>query len=78
MGPEAQLLVKKISEKMSHKTGNTKHETMGFIRKRIQFDLLRTTIIALRGFRGKKSGAEVEVGEVDINLEPFIGGPFLI
>ena len=74
MSPEAQLLVKKISEKMSRKTGNTRHETIGFIRKRLRFDLLRTTIIALRGFRGKKSGAEVEVGEVDINLEPVFGG----
>ena len=76
MAPEAQLLVKRIAEKMAQKSGTKMNETIGFIRKRVRFDLLRTTIIALRGYRGKKSASEMDVNEIDINLEPPVGGFF--
>ena len=43
---------------------------MTFIRKRIRFDLLRTTITALRGKRGTKSNSAMKIADLDINLEP--------
>ena len=45
-------------------------EAMTFIRRRIRFDLLRTTVIALRGERGLKSSSAVKIADLDINLEP--------
>ena len=71
MGLEAQVLFKRIAEKMSRKSGTRYSDTISFIRKRIRFDLLRTTIIALRGHRGKKIGAPDEIETLDINLEPY-------
>ena len=43
---------------------------MKFIRKRIRFDLLRTTIIALKRERGIKSNSAVKIAELDMNLDP--------
>ena len=69
MGQEAQTFFRRIAEKTSVRTGQKYSDVISFIRKRIRFDLLKTTIIALRGDRGKKMRAE-GVADLDINLEP--------
>ena len=48
MGEDAQTLFKKVATKMANKTGQKYSETITFIRKRLRFDLLNTTVIALR------------------------------
>ena len=45
---------------------------MTFIRKRIRFDLLRTSVIALRGERGLKGSSAVKIADLDITLEPVL------
>ena len=72
MGNEANTLVKRIAQRTSLKTGQRYSDVMSFIRKRIRFDLIKTTTIALRGHRGKRVGAADEVAELDLNLEPVI------
>ena len=47
MGVEAKSLIKRIAERTSTKSGQTYADTMKFLRTRLRFDLLRTTIIAL-------------------------------
>ena len=70
-GLEAQKLLKKIAEKMESHPGQRYADAMGFIRKRIRFELLKTTVIALRGHRGKARNSEAhEISELDLNLEP--------
>ena len=75
MGVEAQTTFKRIALKMSYKTGQRYCDVIGFIRKRIRFDLLyiRTTVIALRGYRGKRIEEKVEIADLDINLEATSG-----
>ena len=71
MGEEAKTFCKKIAEKMAQKTGQRYSETITFIRKRLRFDLLKTTVIALRGYRGKPSPTSpTEIAELDLNLAP--------
>ena len=70
MGREAETFFKKLADKMARKTGQRYSEAITFIRKRLRFDLLRTTVIALRGERGRTSRDTVEISELDINLEP--------
>ena len=41
---------------------------MAFIRNRIRFDSLRTTIISLRVDRRMKSGSVVKIADYDIRL----------
>ena len=74
MGREAHNLFKNIAEKMSNKTGQRYSETIAFMRKRLRFDLLKTTIIALRGYRGKRPEERVEIMDLDINLETTAEG----
>ena len=41
------------------------------LRKRLRFELLKTTVIALRGYRGKKiEDSNNIIGELDLNLDP--------
>ncbi len=73
MGNEAKNLFKRIAEKMAAKTGQRYSETITFIRKRIRFDLLKTTVIALRGHRGKHPVPETEdISKLDINISPRV------
>ena len=69
---EAQILIKRIAERMSRKTDQRYSDTISFIRKRLRFDLLKTTIIALRGHRGKYAAVSKEIKELDLNLEPTV------
>ena len=72
MGKEAQKLVKTLAQKMEGVNGQRYSDSVSYIRRRIRFELLRTTVIALRGDRGRRvRDAEVEIGELDLNLEPF-------
>ena len=69
MGEEAQKLTKRLAEKYALKSGQKYSETISFIRKRLRFDLLKTTIIALRGYRGKQHNTP-DISDLDINLIP--------
>ena len=74
MGMEAQKLFKRIAEKMEYTTGQRYADAMGFIRKRLRFELLKTTLIALRGYRGRakypEEGINENFSQMDLNLEP--------
>ena len=70
MGPEAKHLVKKLAERTSAKSGQSYADVMKFLRTRMRFDLLRTTIIALRGARGKRIPSPDTINEMDMNLVP--------
>ena len=66
MGEEAKTLSKRVAAKTSQKYS----ETITFIRKRLRFDLLKTTVIALRGYRDKPSPSiSTEISELDLNIE---------
>ncbi|KAG1676028.1 Methyltransferase-like protein 23 [Nymphon striatum] len=72
MGREAQKLLKILAERTELKTGQSYSDAMGFMRKRLRFELLKTTIIALRGYRGKRTDGIMDIGDLDLNLEPII------
>ena len=70
MGVEAQRLVKRIAEKYTTKTGQQYSHAISHIRRRLRFDLLRTTVIALRGHRGKPTDVSPTIANLDLNLIP--------
>ena len=74
MGKEASRLVKRLAQRMEFSTGQRYADAVGYIRKRLRFEILKTTVIALRGDRGarlRSANNIVNVGELDLNLEPF-------
>ena len=58
---------------MEFSTGQRYADAVGYIRKQLRFEILKTTVIALRGDRGARlrSSNNVVVKELDLNLEPF-------
>ena len=68
MGKEMDVLVRQIATKLSVKRGERYSDTVGFVRRRIRFDLLRTCVIALRGH--KKTSAPDSIRDLDFNLRP--------
>ena len=66
---EATLFYKRIAERVASKTLQKYSDVVSFIRRRLRFDLLKTTLIALRGFRGsKRNSLSSPIGDLDINL----------
>ena len=72
MGEEAKKMVKRLAEKYAMKSGQSYAESVSFIRRRLRFDLLKTTIIALRGYRGKPRMETQDVSELDLNISPDV------
>ena len=75
MSEETNKAVKRLAQRMETVTHQRYSEVVGFIRKRLRFELLKTTVIALRGDRGARSRNELNMSmpieEIDVNLEPF-------
>ena len=74
MGPEAPKLVKRLAERMEIATGQRYSDAVSFIRRRLRFQLLKTTGIALRVERGRRSIETENVEDLDLNLEPRVLG----
>ena len=70
MGNEAARFFKRLAGKISSKSGQTYSDTVAFIRRRLRFDLLKTCVISLRGFRRKMNAKTTEMGSLDLNLRP--------
>jgi len=73
MGKEAQKFYQHFAQKLSWKTGQKYNETITLVRRRLRFDLLKTTIISLRGHRGSKPGdrstSPTSIADMDFNLQ---------
>ena len=50
-GKEADKLIRRMAERKSAKRGETYSSVVSFLRRRFRFDLLKTCIIALRGYK---------------------------
>ena len=70
MGCEAERFMKRLAEKMSYKNAGSQYSTnMSFLRRRLRFDLLRTTLVSLRGYRGKRTETMCKkISDLDLHL----------
>ena len=63
-------LVRQIAMNLSLKSGERYSDVVGFITRRLRFDLLRTCVIALRGY--KKNAAPEKIEDLEFNLRPVL------
>ena len=72
MGPESTRYHKKLAELISVKRGEEYSHVVNHIRTRIRFALLRCTLIAIRGERGKRRRRDTDapLSEISFNLIP--------
>ena len=69
--PEAQNLVKRMAVMISTKKKEAYSDVMRHLRTKIRFRLLKTTLIAIRGYRGPaREAKETMTEEIDFNLIP--------
>ena len=54
MAPQCQIVVKKLAEKLNEKQGTNQSVVTGWLRVRLSFALLRTSLQCIRGTRRKK------------------------
>ena len=67
MSPECNAFFKRLAEKLSFKLDQNYSNVISFIRRRIRFDLLKTCLISIRGFKGKYYQSN-KIEELDLNL----------
>ena len=63
-------MVKQMANMISQKTKEEYSQVMSHLRTRIRFSLLRSTLIAVRGERGKCRKPKVDVTELSFNTIP--------
>ena len=75
MGQECQRLNKRLAEMIALKRGENYSHVMQHVRCRLRFALLKATLVAVRGVRGRSRGGEEEeddVGDISFNLIPTL------
>ena len=71
MGPECSRVNRRLAELTSMKTGESYSLVIKHLRTRLRFALLRATLIAVRGVRGRwREDDELNVDEISFNLIP--------
>ena len=69
MGKEAETFVKHLAQKITLKKSRIYSNVVSFIRRRLRFDLLKTSLISLRGHRGYIKRIPLAINELDYNLQ---------
>lgn len=69
MSIECKRFYKRIAQLLANKNGQSYSDMISWIRKRISFEILKTCVIAVRGFRGPKyKNKMMTFSEMDFNL----------
>ena len=69
MGIEAQQFFKRRAEKIAMKKDAPYPKVNSFVRRRVRFDLVKTTLIALKSFSGKVLQVPEKISNLDTHLE---------
>ena len=68
MGPECSRFNKRVAELITAKRKEHYSEVMRHIRTSLRFALLRSTLVAVRGIRGKDSNGTAKLDDISYNL----------
>ena len=69
MGPKCEEAMKKLARMMSEKRGERYESVITFMRVNLRFALLRSTLIAVRGERGKLQRSLPYMSKLNLDLE---------
>ena len=70
MGPSCKILLKRLVEKLSFLKKERTGIVMNHLRTRVRFAILRSTLIALRGNRGKINSDYISLEDVSLDILP--------
>ena len=66
MAPQSSIVIKRLAERISKRQNMAFSVVSGFLRCRLSFALLRTTLIGLRGTRRQRVTTQNNI-ELDVN-----------
>ena len=69
-GPQSTRYHKRLAEKIARKRNEEYRHVLSHMRTRVRFSLLRSTLVAIRGERGKKQAAAKPFASIAFNLIP--------
>ena len=75
MGKECKNLIRRCAYLISNKRGERYADVMSHITTRIRMALLKSTLISIRGYRGKQKINEQPLDAIPFNLVPGTGDP---
>ena len=70
MGKECHKLNKRLAELIALKNGEIYSQVITHIRTRLRFALLKATVVAVRGVRGRVVNGEQDIDMISFNLIP--------
>ena len=68
IAPEATAFTKRLAQKLSQKLDQSYSSIMGYLRRKLRIELLKTILMSVRGYRKSKS---VLISNLDLNLLNF-------
>ena len=71
MAPECNRVNKRLAEKIAEKRRELYASVIMYIKTKLRFALLRSTVAAIRGFRGKRNDVHLrDLTDIDFSLIP--------
>jgi len=70
MAPECTKFINRIGEMIAQKRNEKYADVVRCLRTKIRFSLLKSTLVALRGFQGNPKTYETELKDISFNLIP--------
>ena len=71
MAPECNRVNKRLAEKIAEKRREPYASVITYVRTKLRFALLRSTLAAIRGFRGKQSDVHLQdLTDINFSLIP--------
>ena len=71
IGPEAEKFNKRLAALIAKKRGILYSEAVSFVRTRLRFSILRTVLMAVRGFRGKEIREDDPNSDINLIETPY-------
>ena len=68
--PEAKRFIKQVASRIAEKKHEKFSDAISYLRTRLRFTILRATLIAVRGYRGKPCHEHVNEEDISFNLIP--------
>ena len=68
MSKECKKLNDKLAEKIARKRGERYADVVKCIRTKLRFAMLKSTLVALRGYRGNRAAKESYISDISFNL----------
>ena len=70
MGPECKRLNKRLAVLIAKKRNESYSDVIRYVRNSLRFALLKATLVAVRGVRGKREGPGVLIEDISFNMIP--------